>query len=108
MPPVRIVSCATEKEKRGAYSKPLTAERLEHAEKVMGQMNGRSDLKVAVARWKNTAVALDAANRVIDLRTVLEGLYAQGMNQELRFRTALCGTLHLAPTIADRLLRQVT
>lgn len=69
---------------------------------VVGQMEGRSDLSVAVSRWKNSAVALDAANRVIDLRTVLESLYAQGTRQELTFRTALCGAIHLAPTRAER------
>ena len=83
-------------------SKPLTADRLRRADIVMDQMNGRTDLKVAVSRWKNSAVALDAANRVIDLRTVLESLYAGSSNQELRFRTALCGALHLATSPCER------
>lgn len=88
---------------RSADALPLTMERLTHAMTAVGQMEGRSDLSVAVSRWKNSAVALDAANRVIDLRTVLESLYAQGVRQELTFRTALCGALHLAPTRAERL-----
>ena len=65
-------------------------------------MEGRSDLDVAVSRWKNSAVALDAANRMIDLRTVLESLYAQDASQELAFRTALCGAMHLAPATLER------
>ena len=89
---------------RWADSLPLTAERLSHAMTVVGQMDGRSDLDVAVSRWKNSAVALDAANRMIDLRTVLESLYAQDASQELAFRTALCGAMHLAPTSAERLV----
>lgn len=83
-------------------SMPLTEERLAHAMTVVKQMDGRSDLEVAVSRWKNSAVALDAANRIIDLRTVLESLYAQNANQELAFRTALCGAMHLAPTRIER------
>ena len=83
-------------------SMPLTADRLAHAMTVVGQMEGRSDLDVAVSRWKNSAVALDAANRIIDLRTVLESLYAQGGNQGLAFRTALCGAMHLAPAKGER------
>ena len=83
-------------------SMPLTAERLAHAMTVVGQMEGRTDLDVAVSRWKNSAVALDAANRIIDLRTVLESLYAQDGNQGLAFRTALCGAMHLAPAKGER------
>jgi hypothetical protein len=83
-------------------SMPLTADRFAHAITVVGQMEGRSDLDVAVSRWKNSAVALDAANRMIDLRTVLESLYAQDVSQELAFRTALCGAMHLAPATVER------
>ena len=83
-------------------SMPLTADRLAHAMEVVGQMEGRSDLDVAVSRWKNSAVALDPANRMIDLRTVLESLYTQDASQELAFRTALCGAMHLAPATSER------
>lgn len=81
---------------------PLGPELLADAMTVIAQMDGRSDLHVAVSRWKNSGVALDAANRMIDLRTVLECLYARDANQELAFRTALCGAMHLAPTAAER------
>ena len=80
----------------------LTQERLEEVETVMGQLDGRDDLEMAVARWKNSSVALDAANRIIDLRTVLECLYTKGERQELGFRAALCGAWHLAPTTGER------
>jgi len=57
---------------------------------------------MAVARWKNSSVALDAANRIIDLRTVVECLYAQDASHELGLRTALCGAWHMAPTADER------
>ena len=76
---------------RWPNSIPLGPELLAHAMTVMAQMDGRSDLHMAVSRWKNSGVALDAANRMIDLRAVLECLYAQDANQELAFRIALCG-----------------
>ena len=82
---------------------PLTRERLEQVETVVRKMAGRSDLDVAVERWKNSNVVMDAANRIIDLRTVLECLYAQGAQHELGFRTALCGAWHLAATAEERL-----
>ncbi len=83
---------------------PLGPELLADAMTVIAQMDGRSDLHVAVSRWKNSGVALDAANRMIDLRTVLECLYAQDENPELALRTALRGAMHLAPTAEERMV----
>lgn len=80
----------------------LTEERLGDVETVMGQLDGRDDLEVAIARWKNSSVVTDAANRIIDLRTVLECLYTKGERQELGFRAALCGAWHMAPTADER------
>lgn len=87
-----------------ATGSPLTPERLGQVGTVVEQMDGRGDLEVAVARWKNSGVVMDAASRIIDLRTVVECLYAQDANHELGLglRTALCGAWHMAPTADER------
>ena len=45
---------------------------------------------------------LDLANRVIDLRTVMESLYCAGGQGALRFRSSLLASLHLAPSLKSR------
>lgn len=80
----------------------ITPARLAEVNSILGRMSGRRDLDIAIARWKNSLVALDEANRIIDLRTVLESLYCEGARNELKLRTTLRGALHLAPTRADR------
>ena len=80
----------------------ITPARVAEANSILSRMSGRRDLDIAIARWKNSIVALDEANRIIDLRTVLESLYCEGARNELKLRTTLRGALHLAPTRADR------
>ena len=80
----------------------LTPAHLADARYMLERMSDRRDLDIAIERWKNSMSALDEANRVIDLRTVLESLYCQGERSELKLRTTLRATLHLAPTPADR------
>ena len=80
----------------------ITPARLAEANSILSRMSGRRDLDIAIERWKNSMVALDEANRIIDLRTVLESLYCGGARDELKLRTTLRGALHLAPTPADR------
>lgn len=80
----------------------ITPARLAEANSILSRMSGRRDLDIAIARWKNSMIALDEANRIIDLRTVLESLYCEGARNELKLRTTLRGALHLAPTPADR------
>ena len=80
----------------------ITPARLAEVNSILSRMSGRGDLDIAIARWKNVMIALDAANRIIDLRTVLESLYCGGARNELKLRTTLRGALHLAPTPADR------
>ena len=86
----------------GGGESEITAARLTDARSILNRMSGRRDLDIAIARWKNSMIALDEANRIIDLRTVLESLYCGEARNELKLRTTLRGALHLAPTPADR------
>ncbi|MDE2807314.1 MAG: hypothetical protein OXN90_02750 [Gemmatimonadota bacterium] len=79
----------------------LTRDLFDQSLDTLVQRRGRTDLDVAIARWRNSLVAPDSANRIIDLRTVLESLYATGTG-EYRFRVPLIGALYLAPTKAER------
>lgn len=87
--------------RRQGLSPKLTRDLLDQSLGTMVQRQKRTDLDVAIARWRNSLVAPDSANRIIDLRTALESLYADGTG-EYRFRVPLIGALYLAPTKAER------
>ncbi len=88
----------------GLQNEPLTRETLNKAITVIDKRSSRRDLDVAVARWQNSmSSATDFVNSIIDLRTALECIYAPGVRQELRFRTALLGALHMAPSEDQRI-----
>ena len=88
----------------GLQNHPLTRETLHRAIKVIGKRSSRPDLDVAVARWQSSmSSATNFVNSIIDLRTALECIYAPGVRQELRFRTALLGALHMAPSEDQRM-----
>ena len=88
----------------GLQNDPLTRDTLSKAIAVIGKRSSRRDLDVAVARWQNSmSSATDFVNSVIDLRTAIECIYAPGVRQELRFRTALLGALHMAPSENQRI-----
>lgn len=61
----------------------LTPEMLRSARDILGQRTGRRDLDVPIRRWKNSKSARNAEDRLIDLRVVLEALYAGGAAAEL-------------------------
>ena len=56
--------------------KDLTPDAMDRVRTILDQRHGRGDLDVAIARWKNSMTAMDFSNRLIDLRTVMEALYA--------------------------------
>ena len=88
----------------GLQNDPLTRETLHEAIAVIGKRSSRPDLDVAVARWQNSmSSATDFVNSIIDLRTVIECIYTPGVQQELRFRIALLGALHMAPSEDQRI-----
>lgn len=88
----------------GLQNDPLTIETLHEAIAVIGKRSRRPDLDVAVARWQNSmSSATNFVHSVIDLRTAMECIYTPGVRHELRFRTALLGALHMAPSENQRI-----
>ena len=80
----------------------LSPERVGEVGEVLDQRLARRDLDVAIARWKNSMIAPDIWNRVIDLRTVVESLYTKAQEPgELKLRCRLAGAFHLGGDSAE-------
>lgn len=80
---------------RAAQTVDLTSERLRFAESILSGRAGRNDLDLAIDRWKKSVSSSNPHDQLIELRVVLEALYAGGASSEVRFRVALHGAWHL-------------